>query len=69
VGPTAGKPRTHSSPHPAATFPQVKLRGQRLELSEIEAIALSCPLVRAAAAAVWGDQLLLYVVPSLPSSA
>ena len=42
---------------------QVKLRGHRIELGEVEAAARLCGVVAAAAAAVVSDTLLLYVVP------
>jgi amino acid adenylation domain-containing protein len=41
---------------------QVKLRGYRVELGEVEAVLASHPLVRQAAAAVVGDRLVGYVV-------
>ncbi len=44
---------------------QVKIRGHRIELGEVEAAALRAPSIRAAVATVGargGDQLLLYVV-------
>ena len=42
---------------------QVKLRGVRIELEELEAVAKQSRIVRAAAAAVVADQLILYLVP------
>jgi acyl-coenzyme A synthetase/AMP-(fatty) acid ligase len=44
---------------------QVKLRGMRLELGEVEAAAQSCPLVAAAAAAVADARLVLFVKPKV----
>jgi len=44
---------------------QVKLRGMRLELGEVEAAAQSCPLVAAAAAAVAEARLVLFVKPKV----
>ncbi|MFF8774136.1 amino acid adenylation domain-containing protein [Kitasatospora sp. NPDC015120] len=43
---------------------QVKLRGYRIELEEVEARLTACPEVRQAAAAVRGNRLLGYVVPA-----
>ncbi|MEA2693984.1 MAG: hypothetical protein QOJ16_3371, partial [Acidobacteriota bacterium] len=47
---------------------QVKVRGFRIELGEVEAALVSCPGVRAAAAAVHGEgaaaRLVAYVVPA-----
>ncbi len=44
---------------------QVKIRGQRVELGEIEAQALACPEVKQAAVVVQGDQrLVAYVIPA-----
>ena len=45
---------------------QVKLRGMRVELEEIEAIARRCPIICAAAATVWQSELILFVQPSIP---
>ena len=45
--------------------PQVKLRGMRLELGEVEAAAQSCPLVPAAAAVVADARLVLFVKPKV----
>ena len=45
---------------------QVKLRGMRVELEEIEAIARRCPIICAAAATVWQTELILFVQPSIP---
>jgi amino acid adenylation domain-containing protein len=42
---------------------QVKLRGYRIELEEVEARLTGCPEVREAAAAVQGNRLVGYVVP------
>lgn len=42
---------------------QVKLRGYRIELEEVEARLTGCPGVREAAAAVRGGRLIGYVVP------
>ncbi|MFJ4504002.1 amino acid adenylation domain-containing protein [Streptomyces sp. NPDC088864] len=43
---------------------QVKLRGYRIELEEVEARLTGCPGVREAAAAVTGRRLVGYVVPA-----
>ncbi|WP_316528012.1 non-ribosomal peptide synthetase [Kitasatospora brasiliensis] len=43
---------------------QVKLRGHRIELEEVEARLTGCPEVREAAAAVRGNRLVGYVVPA-----
>ncbi|MFJ7243679.1 amino acid adenylation domain-containing protein [Kitasatospora sp. NPDC098652] len=43
---------------------QVKLRGYRIELEEVEARLTGCPEVREAAAAVHGNRLVGYVVPA-----
>ncbi|MFD8704091.1 amino acid adenylation domain-containing protein [Kitasatospora sp. NPDC059648] len=43
---------------------QVKLRGYRIELEEVEARLTACPEVREAAAAVRGNRLVGYVVPA-----
>ncbi|MFI2607813.1 amino acid adenylation domain-containing protein [Kitasatospora sp. NPDC018619] len=43
---------------------QVKLRGHRIELEEVEARLTACPEVREAAATVRGDRLVGYVVPA-----
>ncbi|MFD7716824.1 non-ribosomal peptide synthetase [Streptomyces sp. NPDC059814] len=43
---------------------QVKLRGYRIELEEVEARLTGCPGVREAAAVVRGNRLIGYVVPS-----
>ncbi|MER6300749.1 non-ribosomal peptide synthetase [Kitasatospora sp. NPDC001539] len=43
---------------------QVKLRGHRIELEEVEARLTACPGVREAAAAVRGNRLVGYVVPA-----
>ncbi|GAB2722881.1 non-ribosomal peptide synthetase [Kitasatospora kifunensis] len=43
---------------------QVKLRGYRIELEEVEARLTGCPEVREAAAAVRGNRLIGYVVPA-----
>ncbi|MFE4360095.1 amino acid adenylation domain-containing protein [Kitasatospora sp. NPDC056800] len=43
---------------------QVKLRGYRIELEEVEARLTGCPEVREAAAAVRGNRLVGYVVPA-----
>ncbi|GAB7185292.1 non-ribosomal peptide synthetase [Kitasatospora sp. Ki12] len=43
---------------------QVKLRGYRIELEEVEARLTGCPGVREAAAAVRGNRLVGYVVPA-----
>ncbi|MFC5664580.1 amino acid adenylation domain-containing protein [Kitasatospora misakiensis] len=43
---------------------QVKLRGYRIELEEVEARLTGCPEVREAAAAVLGNRLVGYVVPA-----
>ncbi len=43
---------------------QVKLRGQRVELGEIEAVLRGSEGVVAGAVAVWSDQLVGYVVPA-----
>ncbi|MER7705189.1 non-ribosomal peptide synthetase [Kitasatospora sp. NPDC097605] len=43
---------------------QVKLRGYRIELEEVEARLTGCPEVREAAAAVRGTRLIGYVVPA-----
>tara|TARA_B100000795_G_scaffold243128_1_gene206798 strand:- start:136 stop:810 length:675 start_codon:yes stop_codon:yes gene_type:complete len=48
---------------------QVKLRGMRLELGEVEAAAQSCPLVAAAAAAVADARLVLFVKPKVRTRA
>ena len=45
---------------------QVKLRGIRFEVGEIEAIAMRSALVAAAAAVVVEELLLLYIVPTIP---
>jgi len=45
---------------------QVKLRGIRFELGEIEAVAIRSELVAAAAAVVRDERLLLYIVPTVP---
>jgi amino acid adenylation domain-containing protein len=42
---------------------QVKVRGHRVELEEVEVRLSGCPDVREAAAVVRGDRLLAYVVP------
>ncbi|MGC0421806.1 non-ribosomal peptide synthetase [Embleya sp. AB8] len=42
---------------------QVKLRGHRIELEEVEARLTGCPEVREAAAAVRGNRLVGYIVP------
>lgn len=44
---------------------QVKVRGYRVELSEIEAVLMQCPGVQCAAVAMWREtgQLAAYVVP------
>ncbi|KAJ1923761.1 hypothetical protein IWQ60_005675, partial [Tieghemiomyces parasiticus] len=42
---------------------QVKLRGFRIELEEVEAAATSCPTVQLAVAAVQKDRLVLFVEP------
>ncbi|MEU7580443.1 non-ribosomal peptide synthetase [Streptomyces sp. NPDC041068] len=42
---------------------QVKLRGYRIELEEVEARLTACPEVREAAAVVRGNRLIGYVVP------
>lgn len=44
---------------------QVKVRGYRIELSEIEAVLMQCPGVQCAAVTMWRDtgQLAAYVVP------
>ena len=52
---------------------QVKLRGFRIELTEIEAILMTCPAVRAAAVTVREDvpgvqQLVGYIVPRDPAA-
>ncbi|MFD3660324.1 amino acid adenylation domain-containing protein [Streptomyces sp. NPDC058659] len=46
---------------------QVKLRGFRIELEEVEARLTSCPGVREAAAVVRGNKLIGYVVPESDS--
>ncbi|MEU4794759.1 non-ribosomal peptide synthetase [Streptomyces sp. NPDC023327] len=43
---------------------QVKLRGYRIELEEVEARLTGCPEVREAAAVVQGNRLIGYVVPA-----
>ncbi|MFG2914285.1 amino acid adenylation domain-containing protein [Kitasatospora sp. NPDC048298] len=43
---------------------QVKLRGYRIELEEVEARLTACPEVREAAAVVRGNRLVGYVVPA-----
>ncbi|MEV7187599.1 non-ribosomal peptide synthetase [Kitasatospora sp. NPDC093102] len=43
---------------------QVKLRGYRIELEEVEARLTGCPEVREAAAVVQGNRLVGYVVPA-----
>jgi amino acid adenylation domain-containing protein len=43
---------------------QVKVRGQRIELGEVESALARCPGVAAAAAAVRGQSLVAYVVPT-----
>lgn len=43
---------------------QVKVRGNRVELGEVEAALLEVPGVKQAAARVWRDRLVGYVVPS-----
>ena len=43
---------------------QIKLRGIRIELGEVEAVARQSSVITAAAAAVIDDQLILYVVPA-----
>ncbi|MEV8635036.1 amino acid adenylation domain-containing protein [Streptosporangium sp. NPDC051023] len=45
---------------------QVKLRGHRLELGEIEAVLDTCPGVRQAVVAVRGERLVAFVVPAVP---
>jgi non-ribosomal peptide synthetase component F len=49
---------------------QVKLRGYRIELSEIEAVLLQCPGVLAAAAALHPEtqRIAAYIVPSSETS-
>jgi non-ribosomal peptide synthetase-like protein len=48
---------------------QVKLRGFRVELSEIESVITQLPYVRSAVVAVKGQNLIAFVVPKDPASA
>jgi amino acid adenylation domain-containing protein len=48
---------------------QVKLRGQRIELSEIESVALKHHEITDAAATILGDHIYLYITPAIASTA
>ena len=50
-----------------AALTQIKLRGIRIELGEVEAVARQSSVITAAAAVI-DDQLILYVVPAAASS-
>lgn len=47
---------------------QVKVRGYRIELEDVESALRACPSVSSAAAAVRSDRLIAYVVPSVAGS-